>query len=194
MFGLGRAARSGPVLAFLLVAAMATWCEAPHEEYENALKALSSKASRADPFILDVVLGLSLNPPDEAAAARLLAEGKTALDSLLKTRLADSTSLVLRSLRSLAELGSGLESLPPGGLGAESPFDAKLLRACEGSGAVLIVELDVFNSGAGGMSEATARLLETSSGRELSRDVIWTTTAEGGAGTGTVFVNGVRIR
>jgi hypothetical protein len=93
----------------------------------------------------------------------------------------------LRKLRSLAEIDPEAAEAP----GAKRS-DARIRDASAGSTFVLVVRIDVYLAGSGGMSEATARLIETETGREAARDVVWTTMAEGGAGT--VFVNGFRTR
>ncbi|HET7838391.1 MAG TPA: hypothetical protein VFL04_01440 [Rectinemataceae bacterium] len=186
----GGAAGRAAALLFCLAAVSTSWCDGAHEEYENALRVLSSRAAGPAPLPLDVVVDLALNPPDEAAAPRLLEEQKAGIASLLRDRLVGSAFSLGRVL-SLAELGPGL-GRPAAGLGSAGAFDAKLAAACGTAAAVLLVQAEVLVSGTGGMSEITARLLEAPTGRELSRDVIWTTKAEGGAGT--VFVNGVRIR
>jgi hypothetical protein len=181
--------RSARALAFVFAAVLAgsAAAEPAHAEYENALEALSSKAGRGYACVLDVVIDLSLSPPDEAAGARLLDEEKSRIETLVLSRFAGNPGMSLRRLRSLAEID-------PKAVAAQAAKrqDALVREASAGSTFVLALRIEAYLSGAGGMSEATARLIETETGREAARDVVWTTMAEGGAGT--VFVNGFRIR
>jgi hypothetical protein len=61
--------------------------------------------------------------------------------------------------------------------------------AATAAGATQYLILKTGSSGA--FSETVSRLMETASGRELSRDVIW---RAGSEGLETVFVNGLRVR
>lgn len=168
----------------------------PYQRIGSSLEALA--AGPREPLRIAIEVLVLGEQGDSALASRLAEAEKAELRAMLEASLPGGSSIVpgaaeLRPFPSLpapSELAA--DAAPPAAreaaiLGAD---DRSLCGASKTPALLIVLRIVDYHSGGYDLYEATGRLLDVQSGRELARDVAWRSLKDGKETAG--FLDGLR--